>query len=119
MRWHHIQHTWEVINHQRQQHPNAEQHHFAAQVKTHFDFFLERVGGVVHMVIAQGFKKEMARLPRHHRHQPSQQSSPSRIDKQQGIRNQKTNRTEQMQRLIDAAVVVIAMVIPTLNAQGF
>jgi hypothetical protein len=71
------------------------------------------------MVIAQGFKKEVARLTRSHRNQPSQQGSPSRIHKQQSVGNQKAQRTEQMQGLIDAAVVVVAVVIPALNAQFF
>ena len=71
------------------------------------------------MVIAARLEKEVTRLAACHRNCPGQQRSPSRIDEQQCIRGYKTQGTEKVQTLVDAAMVVIPVVIPALGFQLF
>jgi hypothetical protein len=58
-------------------------------------------------------------LTRGHGHQPSQERSPCWLNEEQAIGDEKTNRAQQVQGLVDAAMVVIAMIVPTLDPQSF
>ena len=111
--------AWVHVNGQGQQSPDAEQNHFASQVVAHLDFFLVVVGGLVDMVITQRFKEKVARLTRCHGHRPSQQGGDRGVNEQKSIRHDEGHGTQQVQGLVDAAVVVITVVIPTLNTQFF
>ena len=42
-----------------------------------------------------------------------------RIGEEQRVGDQKTDRADQMERLVDAAVVIITVVVPPLHAQSF
>ena len=76
------------------------------------------MGGLVDMVVVFGLKKEMTDLTRSHRHQPRNQRGDYRVDKQKYISHQKRHSADQMQKLVDAAMVVIAVVVPTLGGDG-
>src|SRR5262249_38258275 len=60
----------------------------------------------------------MADLAAGHRHQPTDQSCYRRILKHHHIGGQKADRAHQMKRLIDPAVMIEAMIVPTLHSQG-
>ena len=98
--------------------PNGHQYDLAAQVVADLDLFLVIVGGLVHMVIGLRLEEEVARLAARHRHQPRQQRGSSRIDEQQRIGADKADGAQQVQRLVDAAVVVVAVVVPPLDLEG-
>ena len=69
------------------------------------------------MVVAARLEEEVAGLPRRHRDAPGQDRGVSRIDEQQAVSDDEADRADQVQALIDAAVVVIAVVVPALRAQ--
>jgi hypothetical protein len=71
------------------------------------------VAGLVHVVVAARLEEDVARLARHHAHQPAHGGGGRRVDEQHGA--QKADRAEQVQALVDAALVVVAVVVP---AQG-
>src|SRR5664280_1944309 len=52
-----------------------------------------------------------------HRDQPADQRGLDRIDEHQGIADQETERADEVQTLVDTAVMIIAMVIPPLGSQ--
>jgi len=99
--------------------PDREQHHLAAQVVAHLDLFLVVVGSLIDMVVALWFEEEMACLTRRHCDQPRDHGGDHRIDEQISISDQKAAGADQMQRLVDQAMVVVAVVIPALFAQHF
>src|SRR5262245_60932990 len=72
---------------------------------------------LVHVVVALGLEEEVACLPRGHAEEPGDQRGHRRIDEQQEVGEQETAGAEKMQRLVDAAVVVVAMVIPPLGCE--
>ena len=76
------------------------------------------MGGLVHFVKAFGFEEKVANLASGHRNQPCNQGRHHGIDEQVNIGHQKGNGTDQMQGLVDAAVVVIAVVVPALRLKG-
>jgi len=77
------------------------------------------VAGVVHRVKTLGLKKEMPDLTAHHRQQPAHQGGQRGVRKQQYVSGEETQRADQMQRLVDTAVMVVAMVVPALGSEGF
>lgn len=105
-------------NHQGQQNPDAEQHDFASQVVAHLDFFLVLIRRLVDVVIAEWLKEEMTCLTRRHGDQPGNQRCPGRVNEKHGIRNEKTHRTQKMQGLVNPAMVVVTVIVPTLDFQG-
>ena len=118
----HRQQTHEArihVNAQRQQGPDTQQHHLAAQVVAHLDLFLEVVGGFVDVVIAQRLKEKVTGLSGGHGDHPGQQRGHGRIDPQHAVSHHKSHGTEQVQGLVDAAVVVVTVIVPTLNFQSF
>jgi hypothetical protein len=71
------------------------------------------------MVITQGLKEKVTSLTGRHGHHPGQQGGHGGINEQECISNDKSHGTQQVQGLVDATVVVIPVVIPTLNTQFF
>src|ERR1700730_14770876 len=77
------------------------------------------MGRVVDVVVAPGLKEEVTGLPGGHRDQPADQSGGNRIDEQQSVGNQKAGGADEVEALVDTAVMVIAMIVPALPAQLF
>ena len=61
----------------------------------------------------------MSGLARGHRNAPSDQGREGWINKQEHVGDHEGHRAEEVQRLVDAAVVVVAVVVPALDAQRF
>ncbi|MDT4878792.1 hypothetical protein FQZ97_1144160 [compost metagenome] len=61
----------------------------------------------------------MASLAAGHGHAPAHQRGGHRVDEQQAIGQHEADRTHQVQRLVDAAVVVVAVVVPALCLELF
>src|ERR1700722_11278326 len=101
----------------RRKRPNREQDGFAMQILSDLDFFLVLVGRLVHFVIALRLEEEMADLAAHHRHQPAYQGGQCRVLEHEHVGAKKTDRTDQMERLVDTAMVIVAMVVPTLKLE--
>ncbi|MGY4266828.1 hypothetical protein ACVJF2_005398 [Bradyrhizobium sp. USDA 4519] len=59
----------------------------------------------------------MTGLARGHRDQPADQRRHDRIEEQHHIGEQEAQRADEVQALVDPAVMVEAMVIPTLGTQ--
>jgi len=97
--------------------PDGHQHNFALQVVADLDVFLVLVGGVVHLVVALRLEEEVTRLPARHGHEPGQQRGGHRVGEHQEVGTDETRRAEQVQRLVYAAVVIVAVVIPTLGME--
>src|SRR5712675_710853 len=72
---------------------------------------------LVDMVVTPGLEEEMPGLARGHRDQPADQRGRQRIEKHHRVTNQETERADKVQALVDAAVVIVAVIIPTLDAQ--
>jgi len=98
--------------------PNAQQHDFATQVVANLDVFLVIVRGVVDVIVCFGLEEKMPDLTTGHGDQPSHQCSRHWVNEQQDITKQEGQGTQQVQALIDAAVVVVTVVIPTLFVQS-
>ena len=105
------------IQHQRRQRPDRHQHDLALQIVADLDFFLVLVGRLVDVVVALRLEEEMTGLPRGHRDQPADQRGSHRIDEQQHIGDQEAERADEVQALVDAAVMIVAMVVPALGSQ--
>jgi hypothetical protein len=75
------------------------------------------VGGVVDVVVPPRLEEEVTGLPRGHGDQPADERRYHRIDEQHRIGEQEARGADEVQRLVDAAVVVIAVVVPALGSQ--
>jgi hypothetical protein len=60
----------------------------------------------------------MTHLPRQHRKPPDKTRDRSVLE-QQCVTGQKDYRADQMQRLIDAALMIVAVIVPALRLQHF
>jgi hypothetical protein len=75
------------------------------------------MGGLVHVVVAFWLEKEVAGLAGGHADQPGDEGRHRRIEQDEAVGNEKAERAQQMQALIDAAVMIVAMVVPTLRRE--
>jgi hypothetical protein len=73
---------------------------------------------LVDLVIALGLEEEMFNLPGHHRGKPASHGSRDRVREHQSIGAQEADRAEQVQGLVDPAVMIIAMIIPSLRSEN-
>src|SRR5262249_58596436 len=103
---------------QRGEGPDRQQDGFAAQIVTHLDFLLVLVGGLIHLVIVFRLEEEVTHLARGHRHEPADQGRDRRILEHHRIGRQKAYSAYEVQRLVNAAVMVEAVSVPTLHSQG-
>jgi len=87
------------------------------EVVANLDLFLVLVGGVVDLVVTLRLEEKVAALAAHHRHQPGDQRGCSGVEKQQHVGRQEGESTQQVQRLVDPAVMVVAVVVPALCPQ--
>ena len=106
------------VEQQRRQRPDRHQHDLAPQIVADLDLFLVLVRGLVDLVVVLGLEEEVADLPAGHRHQPADQRRHRRIGEHQHVGAQEADRAHQVQRLIDPAVVVVAMIVPALHSQS-
>jgi hypothetical protein len=60
----------------------------------------------------------MPGLPRRHRHQPAGERRYGRILEDHHVGKQKADGTDEVKRLIDTTVVVVAMIVPALRPQS-
>src|SRR5947209_498126 len=91
------------------------QHDFAAEVVADLDLFLVLVGGVVYRIVTLRFKEEMANLAAGHRHRPSDQGRDRGVPEQQEPHENEADRAQKMKRLVNQAMVIVAVIVPTLN----
>jgi hypothetical protein len=76
--------------------------------------FLVLVADLVDLVEAARLEEEVARLARDHRHAPADDRGSGGVDEQQRVGDQEADRADQVQALVDAALVVEAMVVVAL-----
>lgn len=101
---------------ERRQGPNRHQDNLAAQIIADFDLLLVFVRRVVDMVVALRLEKKVAGLTTRHRDEPSDFRRHRRIDERYRVGRKETQRTQQMQGLVDPAVMIEAVIIKALNA---
>ena len=87
------------------------------QIVADLYFLFVLMGGLIDVIEAFRLEHQMPNLPRGHRDQPAHQSGSNRIDKQQRIPDEKAGGADKMQTLVDAAVMVVAVIIPPLRSQ--
>ena len=71
---------------------------------------------VVDGVVTVGFEEKMTDLAGQHR-EPADQSGHSRIAEEKRIAAEKNDGADQMQRLIDAALMIVAIIVEALRPQ--
>ena len=76
------------------------------------------VRGPIDFIVALGLEEEMPGLAAHHGHEPTDLGREGRVSEYEPICGNEAQRAEQMQRLIDAAMVIISMIIPSGQAYG-
>ena len=74
------------------------------------------VGGLVDLVIPFWLEKEMSSLAACHRDTPGQQGRVGGVNEQQPVGGYKAKGTQEVQALVDPAMVVVTMIVP---AQDF
>jgi len=73
---------------------------------------------VVYLVEALRLEEEVPNLPGHHRGKPASHYSGDQVREHQHIGAQEADRTEQVQRLVDPALMIIAMIVPPLGSEN-
>jgi hypothetical protein len=100
---------------ERRECPDGQQHDLAPEIVADLDLLLVRVRRLVHLVVALRLEEEVAGLAGGHRHQPADQRRDGGVEEDQHVGAQEADRADEVQRLIDPAVVIVAMVVPALN----
>ena len=93
------------------------QDHLALQVVPHLDLFLVLVGRLVDVVVALGLEEKVPGLPADHRHQPADERRLGRVRERRDVGNDEADRAQQVQRLIDTAVMIETVIVPSLSLQ--
>jgi hypothetical protein len=104
---------------ERGQPPDRVQDHLAAQVVADLDPLLVLVGRLVLLVVALGLEQKVADLTDAHREDPAEQRGEDRLREQQHVGRDEAARADEVQGLVDAAVMVEAVIIPTLLLELF
>jgi len=99
---------------QRHAGPKRHQHHLALDVVADLHRFLVLVAHLVDVVEAAGLEEEVAALPRHHRDAPADDGCECRVHEEQRVGDEEADRADEVQRLVDAALVIEAVVVPPL-----
>jgi hypothetical protein len=73
---------------------------------------------LVHLVVALGLEEEVTDLARHHRDGPAEDDRDGGPGEEQHVGGEKAAGAEEVQGLVHAAVMVVAMVVPALLLQG-
>jgi len=95
------------------------QDHLAAQVVPHLDVFFVFMGGLIDLVIPLGLEEKVPRLPADHGDEPADQSGCHGIREHHDVGNEKADGAQQVQGLIDSALVVVTVIVPSLSSQFF
>jgi len=103
--------------HQRRHYPHQVQNHLATQVVADFDAFLVLVGRLVDGIVALRLEEKMPRLAAHHGHQPADQRRFHRVEEHGDVGSDEADGAQEVQRLVDAAVVVETVIVPSLGSQ--
>ena len=74
------------------------------------------LGGLIHLVVTFGLEEEMTGLTADHGYQPANQCRGSRVLEDKGICGQEADRTQQVEGLVNTAVVVVAVIVPPLDS---
>ncbi len=104
---------------QRRQGPDGHQHHLALEIVADLDFFLVVVARLVDVVVVARLEEKVPALAAGHADEPRQEHRDRRMLEDQEVRADEAGRAQQVERLIDAAVVVVAVVVPALLPEGF
>ena len=91
----------------------------APEVVADLDVFLVLVGRVVYLVVALGLEEEVSGLPADHGHQPANQRRSRGILEDQAVGGKKAERAQEVEGLINAAVMIVAVIVPPLDSQSF
>ena len=102
---------------QRRGRPDGQQHQLALDVVADLDLFLVGVGRLVDLVVAARLEEQVADLAAGHGDQPADQRRHGGIGERDHIGEQEARRADEVERLVDLAVVIVAMVVPTLHFQ--
>src|SRR6267142_506257 len=105
------------IQYQRRQRPDRHQYDLALQIVADLDLFLVLVRRLVDVVVSPRLEEEVTGLPRGHGDQPADERRYHGIDEQHRVSKQKARGADEVQRLVDTAVVIEAMVVPALGSQ--
>ncbi len=105
--------------HERHGGPDHVQYDLAPQVVADLDVLFELMGRVVDLVVPLGLEEEVPRLARDHGDEPGDERRGDRVREQQDVGDEEADCTDEVQRLVDAAVVVVPMIIPALGLQLF
>ena len=97
--------------------PDCQQNNLAPNVVTNLDRLFVLVGGLINLVITAWLKKEVTGLAAGHRHRPCEQGGPCWLNEQQDVRDNKNDCAQQMQTLVNTAVMVVTVVVPTLRLE--
>jgi len=106
---------WVQPQQQRHQRPDGVQDHLAAQVVADLDAFLMFMRRAVDLIVSLWLEEEVTGLAADHGDQPADQGGLHRIKEHRNVGDDEADGAQQMQRLIDAAVVIVAMIVPALR----
>ncbi len=107
------------IEHQQERRggPHRQQHELALDVVADLDLLLVVVGRLVDLVVAARLEEQVADLAGRHGGQPADQRGHRRIGERHDVGAQEARRAHEVERLVDLAVMVVAMVVPALHFQ--
>lgn len=95
----------------------AMRNHFAEDIVANLDLFLVLVRDLVGVVVPPRLEEEVATLTGAHADEPCDQRRHRRIVEQHPVGNEKADRAHEVQRLVDAAVVIETVIVPPLLTQ--
>src|SRR5215470_2266891 len=104
--------------HHRRGAPDREQDALASEVVADLDRLLVLVRRLVNLVVSLGLEEEVADLAAQHGYQPTDQGGCDRIREKKHVAREEAQRAYQVQRLIDSAVMIVPVVVPTLNTKS-
>src|ERR1035441_5716638 len=76
-----------------------------------------RVCGLVDLVVSFRLEKEMPGLTAHHGEEPTDERGKRRTLEHHAIRREKAQCANHVQRLVDAAVMIVTVIVPALRAE--
>src|SRR4029077_916782 len=107
------------VERQRRQHPDRHQNDLALEIVADLDFLLVLVGRLIYHVVIFRLEEEVTELAAGHGQEPADQRRHRRVLEHHCVGKEKAYGADQVQRLVDPAMMVIAMIVPPLHSQGF
>lgn len=99
---------------QRREQNDRDQHRLTVLIVPDLDRLLVRVRHLVARIVARRLEHVVAGLPRDHADAPADQHARHRVKEHQDIGDEETDRADEMQALVDPALMVEPMIIPAL-----